>query len=136
MGRVPVRVALAAARSRLQRLTPHDAAAAQAAGALLVDVRTGEQRDRDGAVPGALTIPLNVLEWRLDPDEPAALAEAGNFGRQVVVLCQEGFCSSLAAARLLDLGYERATDVIGGFTAWRDAGLPIDPPTSSGFPAR
>lgn len=128
MARVPVRTALMAARSRLRRLTPRDAAAAQAAGALLVDVRTGDQRARDGAVPGALTIALNVLEWRLDPDESTSLPEAGDFTRQVVVLCQEGYCSSLAAARLVDLGYERATDVVGGFVAWRGAGLPIDPP--------
>lgn len=131
MARAPIRKTVTAARARLRRLTPAAAHAAQASGALVVDVRTYEQRAVDGTVPGAVVVPLNVLEWRFDPDEPVTLAAAGDFDRQLVVLCQEGHCSSLAAARLQDLGYARATDVIGGFVAWRDDGLPVDRPAST-----
>ena len=120
-----MRDALAAARARLPRLTAVDAHRAQLDGALLIDVRTAEQRTADGLLPGAVVLALNVLEWRLDPDEPRSIPEAGQYDRQVVVICDEGYCSSLAAARLLDLGYHRATDVVDGFGAWRRSGLPV-----------
>lgn len=120
---------LEVARRRLTRLSPAEAAEAQAAGALLVDVRPSEQRDRDGRVPGALVIDRNVLEWRLDPGSDARLPEADSYDRHVVLLCNEGYATSLAAATLQDLGLWRATDVIGGFQAWRAEGLPVDPPT-------
>jgi rhodanese-related sulfurtransferase len=116
---------LAAARARLRRLTPDEAHAAVAeGGALLVDTRPEWQRRADGQVPGALLIERNHLEWRLDPASDARIPEATDHDVQVIVLCSEGFSSSLAAASLHELGLHRATDVIGGFQAWRDAGLP------------
>ena len=120
---------LGVARARLERLTPREALDAQAEGALLVDIRPVEQRDRDGGVPGALVIDRNVLEWRLDPACDARIPEADSYERVVVLLCNEGYATSLAAATLQDLGLRHATDVIGGFQAWRAAGLPIDPPS-------
>lgn len=125
--RTPLSEILADARRRLARLTPGQARAAQHDGALLVDVRTAAQRARGGAVPGAALVSLNVLEWRLDPDEPTCLPEAGDLDQVVVLICEEGYCSSLAAARLQDLGYHRATDIDGGFVAWERSGLPIEP---------
>jgi rhodanese-related sulfurtransferase len=89
---------------------------------VLVDIRPSEQRAAEGEVPGALIIERNVLEWRLDPTSEAALPIA-SYDLDVIVLCQEGFTSSLAAASLLELGVVRATDVEGGFAAWRMAGL-------------
>jgi rhodanese-related sulfurtransferase len=115
---------LAAARSRLHRLSAEDAAAAMEGGALLVDTRPEAQRRRDGEIPGAVVIERNVLEWRLDPTSDARIPEA-DAEREVIVVCSEGYSSSLAAATLQDLGLRRATDVIGGFQAWRDAGLPV-----------
>jgi rhodanese-related sulfurtransferase len=119
---------LADARARLDRLDP-DAArrAVTEEDALLVDVRTERQRERDGVVPGALHVPRNVLEWRLDPDSGAADPRVGGLERRVVVMCDEGYQSSLAAAGLRDLGFARATDLAGGFQAWRAAGLPVEP---------
>jgi rhodanese-related sulfurtransferase len=117
---------LEAARDRLARVTPEQAAARQAAGALLVDTRPEAQRRRDGEIPGALLIERNVLEWRLDPTSDARIVEA-DIDRDVIVLCNEGYSSSLAAASLQDCGLHRATDMIGGFQAWRDAGLPVRP---------
>jgi rhodanese-related sulfurtransferase len=116
---------LAEARSQLQRLDPHQASDELANGALLIDTRTSEQRERGGAIPGALPIGLNVLEWRLDPSSISRIAEATGHDVRVIVLCEEGFSSSLAAARLQELGLRNATDVIGGFQAWHSAGLPV-----------
>ena len=116
---------LAAARARLARLTPLEAAAAARQGALLVDTRPVEQRRRDGEIPDALVIDRNVLEWRLDPACDARIPEAGDRDRVVIVVCNEGYASSLAAAGLQDLGLYNATDLVGGFQAWRDAGLPV-----------
>jgi rhodanese-related sulfurtransferase len=117
---------LAGARSRLRRLGPHEAAAVVARGGLLVDIRPAAQRRREGEVPGAVVIERNVLEWRLDPASDARLPEAG-YDTQVVVMCSEGYTSSLAAAALQDLGVRRATDLRGGFAAWAAAGLPTRP---------
>jgi len=114
---------LAEARARLDRLTPAQAAAEVASGAVLVDIRPAAQRAAEGEVPGALVVERNVLEWRFDPTSDAALPMADDDLR-VLVLCQEGYTSSLAAAALLDVGVRRATDVEGGFAAWRAAGLP------------
>ena len=116
---------LAAARSRYERVTPRQAQAEVASGAVLVDIRPQAQRAEHGEVPGALIIERNVLEWRLDPTSGARRPEALGDDVRWIVLCQEGFTSSLAAAALLDLGLHRATDVDGGFRAWREAGLPI-----------
>ena len=117
---------LAEARRDLERLDPSAAAAAMEAGALLLDIRSELQRERDGVVPGSLFFPRNVLEWRCDPESPHRDERIGDRDRQLIVMCHEGYQSSLAAANLKRLGFERATDLAGGFQAWRDAGLPVD----------
>lgn len=109
---------LAAARAGLDRVAAADLAAAAAAGALVVDIRPAHQRAADGELPGALVIDRNVLEWRLDPTGEHRVAEAGDPYRRVVVVCNEGYASSLAAATLRQLGLHRATDLEGGFQAW------------------
>ena len=118
---------LADARSRFERLDPKAAYQAQQDGAILVDIRPEAQRRRFGEVPGALLIERTVLEWRLDPRSDARLPVADRFDQPIVVICQEGYSSSLAAASLQDLGLFRATDLIGGFEAWLAAGLPVSP---------
>jgi len=116
---------LAAARRRLRRLSPEEAAAAVVAGALLVDTRPFEQRRRDGEVPNAVVIDRNVLEWRLAPGSAHRIPEAGDPDRIVILMCDKGYSSSLAAATLQDLGLPRATDLEGGFQAWAAAGLAV-----------
>ncbi|MEU8005669.1 rhodanese-like domain-containing protein [Catellatospora sp. NPDC049111] len=116
---------LAEARARLTRLDATEAAAAQRDGALLVDIRPAAQRAAHGGIPGALIVERNVLEWRFDPRSDARLPQAGRYDLPVVVFCQEGYTSSLAAAALQDLGLHRATDLTGGFAAWQAAGLPV-----------
>ena len=115
---------LARARSQIRRVTPTQAAAEHVDGALLVDIRPAAQRLIEGEVPGALVIERNVLEWRLDPTSDARLPQAVGYDVRILVLCSEGYTSSLAAAALVELGLHRATDVEGGFLAWRTAGLP------------
>jgi rhodanese-related sulfurtransferase len=115
---------LAEARTRLNRLDPHETRAAVAAGAVLIDIRPAAQRAQQGEIPGALIIERNVLEWRLDPRSDARLPFADRYDLNVIITCQEGYTSSLAAAALQDLGLHRATDLAGGFAAWRAAGLP------------
>jgi rhodanese-related sulfurtransferase len=115
---------LAEARTRIVRETPHEAAARVAAGAYLVDIRPAAQRQREGEVPGSLIVERNVLEWRFDPASEARLPEATGYDVDVIILCSEGYTSSLAADALVSLGLHRATDVIGGFLAWAAAGLP------------
>jgi rhodanese-related sulfurtransferase len=115
---------LAAARARLQRLGPVAVAAALENGAVLIDIRPAAQRAEHGEIPGALVIERNVLEWRLDPRSDARLPFADRYDLEVIVTCQEGYTSSLAAAALQDLGLHRATDLAGGYAAWRAAGLP------------
>jgi rhodanese-related sulfurtransferase len=119
------------ARAGLNRLTPLAAAAAVESGALLVDIRPHAQRVLEGEVPGALVIERNVLEWRFDPAATSSLPVA-SYDLHVVVLCSEGWTSSLAAASLQTIGVRRATDVVGGFAAWRAAGLAT---TVGGTPA-
>ena len=114
---------LAQARARLTRLSPGEAAQALTEGAVLVDIRPAAQRAEEGSVPDALVVERNVLEWRFDPTSDASLPIADH-DLQVVVLCSEGYTSSLAAAALQELGIHRATDVVGGFHAWVAAGLP------------
>jgi rhodanese-related sulfurtransferase len=115
---------LAEARSRLVRVGPLEAARRMAAGALLVDIRPAAQRAAEGEVPGALVVERNVLEWRFDPCSDARLPQATGYDLDVIVLCQEGYTSSLAADALRALGLAKATDVDGGFAAWVAAGLP------------
>jgi rhodanese-related sulfurtransferase len=119
---------LAQARSRLQRLTPARAHHAVTTGALLVDIRPGWQR-AEGEIPGALLVERNHLEWRFDPECNARLPQATGYDLQVIILCVEGYTSSLAADSLRSLGLHRATDVIGGFRAWTAQGLPVHQPT-------
>ena len=113
------------ARAGVRRLTPQEALAAAAEGAMLVDTRTEWQRAAQGEVPGALVIDRTVLEWRLDPGSDAKIPEATGHDLLVVVLCRQGYSSSLAAASLRAIGLHRATDVIGGVEAWAAAGLPL-----------
>ena len=115
---------LAVARTRIARVTPHEAVDRIAAGALLVDIRPAAQRRQEGEVPGTLVVERNVLEWRFDPSSDARLPEATGYDLEVIVLCSEGYTSSLAADALRSLGLWRSADVIGGFRAWAAAGLP------------
>jgi rhodanese-related sulfurtransferase len=110
---------LEAARKRLSRVQPEDLAAEIRAGALVVDTRPVEQRHRDGELPGALVIDRNVLEWRLDPTCPNHIPEVANASRRIIVVCDQGYSSSLAAATLRQLGLQRACDLVGGFQAWK-----------------
>ena len=109
---------LAESRVGLDRVDPSNLELEMAAGALVVDTRPADQRDRDGALPGAVVIDRNVLEWRLDPSSPHRLPIADDPDRRIVVVCNEGYSSSLAAHTLQRLGLTRATDLIGGFQAW------------------
>ncbi|MES9542216.1 MULTISPECIES: rhodanese-like domain-containing protein [unclassified Actinomadura] len=115
---------LAEARDRLARVRPDQAHAEARDGAVLVDIRPAAQRAGEGEIPGALIVERNVLEWRFDPSSDARLPQATGHDVRVIVFCSEGYTSSLAAASLHDLGLTRATDIVGGFKAWRAAGLP------------
>ena len=126
--RVTINDLVSGARARLRRVHPADALDAVRQGAALIDIRSELQRRADGVIPGALFHPRNVLEWRVDPasghSDPVL---GGDLDRWLVLVCDEGYQSSLAAATLQDLGFTRATDLIGGFQAWRAAGLPVEP---------
>jgi rhodanese-related sulfurtransferase len=115
---------LAEARARLDRLSPLQVSRAAREGAVLVDIRPAAQRAAEGEIPGTLIVERNVLEWRFDPASDARLPQA-SYDLQVVVVCSEGYTSSLAAAALQDLGIRGATDLAGGFRAWQAAGLPV-----------
>jgi rhodanese-related sulfurtransferase len=114
------------ARAGLERLTPAQALAATEQGAVLVDIREDHQRERDGLVPGAIVVPRNVLEWRCAPASEWRDERLSDPARTLVLICQQGYQSSLAAATLQRLGLLGATDVEGGFEAWRAAGLPVE----------
>jgi rhodanese-related sulfurtransferase len=125
---------VARARAGAHRPDPRQAHAAQQAGALLVDIRPERQRALEGQIPGALVIERNVLEWRLDPTGSHRIEQATGHDIEVVLVCSEGWASSLAAASLRELGLRRATDLDGGFLAWAAAGLPTEPgPRSPGI---
>lgn len=113
---------LVAARRRLDRVDPASLAAEVAAGAIVVDIRPLEQRTRDGPMPGAIVIDRNVLEWRLDPTCEHHIPVIDDHDTRIIIVCNEGYQSSLAAAELRDLGLHRATDLTGGFQAWLAAG--------------
>ena len=106
-------------RRSLDRVEPDQLAAEMAAGALVVDIRPVEDRDREGLLPGAVVVGRNVLEWRLDPTSPDRIAEAVDPDRRVVLVCNEGYASSLAAESLQRVGLRQATDLVGGYRAWR-----------------
>ncbi|MBM7442610.1 rhodanese-like domain-containing protein [Streptomyces sp. HB132] len=112
-------------RSGYERIGPEEAAAAAAEGALLVDIRYAALREKDGLIPGALVVERNELEWRLDPQGSHRTPQAVSHDLRIVVICNEGYASSLAVASLRRLGLHRATDLTGGFQAWRAAGLPV-----------
>jgi rhodanese-related sulfurtransferase len=120
---------LAEARSRLRRLPPEEALAAQRDGALLIDTRSHDERRRSGVIPGSLHVPLSVLPWRLDPavDPELRSPYVGGLKHQLVLVCEHGYSSSLTTATLLDLGSTRVTDLDGGFEAWQARGLPVRP---------
>jgi rhodanese-related sulfurtransferase len=115
---------LAAARARLTRVTPRVAFAEFCAGATLVDIRPAAQRAAEGEIPGSIVVERNHLEWRFDPVSEARLPWVTGYDLRVIVICVEGYTSSLAAAALHDIGLRRSTDVIGGYHAWAAAGLP------------
>ena len=117
---------LAEARASLARLEPIAALQAQRDGALLIDLRCGNDRAASGAIPGSVHVPLSVLPWRLDPTSPHSDPALTDPHRRVVLLCADGYSSSLAAATLRKLGFSLATDVIGGVNGWIAAGLPIE----------
>ena len=127
MARTTIADLLAEARQGLARLEPADAHAAAEAGALLVDLRSADERRREGVVPGSLHLPLSVLQWRCDPDSEHRNPAVPGLDARLVLFCADGYSSSLAAASLQRLGFARATDLVGGFRAWRAAGLPIHP---------
>jgi rhodanese-related sulfurtransferase len=123
--RVGIDELLERVRAGLDRIGPREAFEAAADGALLVDIRYAELRERDGLIPGALVVERNELEWRLDPQGSHRAPEATGHDLRVVVVCNEGYASSLAAASLQQLGLHRATDLTGGFQAWKAEGLPV-----------
>lgn len=127
MERTTINDLLARAREGLERLEPEEALEAQRAGALIVDTRSREDCVREGMIPGSLHVPRTVLEWRLDPESPHRNPQASDVGRHVIVVCAHGYSSSLAAATLQQLGFANATDVVGGYTAWKQRGLPTVP---------
>lgn len=116
---------LAQARAGVRRYTPHETEAARLRGALIIDTRTETQRAEAGELPGAIVIDRTVLEWRLDPASDARIAEASGYDVEVVVVCRQGYSSSLAAESLRRVGLHRATDMVGGVEAWQRAGLPL-----------
>ena len=106
------------ARRRIRRVGPHELEGLVAEGGLVIDIRPAEQRRHEGALPGALVVERNVLEWRLDPNSEHRLREVRDLHQPVVVVCSAGYASSLAAASLADLGFERPADLVGGYQAW------------------
>lgn len=117
---------LSEARSTLDRLEPLAALAEARVGALVIDTRCHEQRVDSGVIPGSVHVPLSVLLWRLDPTSGFGDPALSDPTRRVILVCAHGFSSSLAAATLRQLGFDRATDIIGGFEAWEAAGLPVE----------
>ena len=115
----------ARARAGLDRLEPAEAYQAVRAGAVLLDIRPEQTRAIEGGLPGALVVDRNELEWRLDPASAHRLAQITDHDREIVVMCSEGYASSLVAATLVDLGFSSAADLDGGFQAWARAGLPV-----------
>jgi rhodanese-related sulfurtransferase len=117
---------LAAARARLDRLDPGAARAEADSGAIVIDTRCAEARRKTGVIPGSVHVPLSVLFWRLDPSSGHDDKGLSDRERRVILVCADGYSSSLAAATLRDLGFLRATDLVGGFNAWAQAGLPVE----------
>jgi len=117
---------LAAARERITRLTPDEALEAQTQGAQIVDTRDSEDRAREGVIPGSIHAPLSVLPWRVDPTAEFTDNRLNDQATRLIIVCNDGYSSSLAAAMLVDVGFENAADLRGGFRAWSAGGLPVD----------
>ena len=115
---------LAHARERIARLAPHEASAAQRSGAVIVDTRDSADRAAEGVIPGSVLVTRNTLEWRADPASELPDPRIADPTLQLIVVCNDGYSSSLAAASLVDLGFARAADLEGGYRAWKAAGLP------------
>ncbi len=107
-------------RDRISRVRPEDLSAVSASGGIVVDIRPAQQRSDEGELPGAIVVERNVLEWRLEPGSAHCLGEVTDRTQQVVVVCSEGYASSLAAASLADLGFENPGDLEGGYRAWAE----------------
>ncbi len=118
---------MAAARARIARIDPVAALDEQRAGAVLIDTRCTDARRRSGVIPGSFHVPLSVLPWRMDPADADSDRWLARRDVRVIVLCDQGYSSSLAAGWLAELGYEQVADIDGGFEAWRAAGLPVEP---------
>jgi rhodanese-related sulfurtransferase len=112
------------ARARIARLSPTEAERAQRAGAVLVDTRDSDDRRAEGVIPGSVLVTRNTLEWRADPTSGLPDERMSNPDLELIVICNDGYSSSLAAATLVDLGFSRAGDLVGGYRAWKAAGLP------------
>jgi rhodanese-related sulfurtransferase len=125
---------LAEARRELRRYEPEEARERAASGSLLVDLRSQDERERDGVIPGSIHVPRPVLEWRVD--QTSGFANSHLARGELILVCAHGYSSSLAAASLRDIGRGEAADLVGGFRAWREAGLPIvaSPPPADGLP--
>ena len=122
---------LAEARARLDRWRPVEAwTATQTGGALIIDIRTPTDRTRDGVIPGSLHLPRTVLEWRVDPTSSRAHPAVGGYERRLVIVCNEGYSSSLAAVALHQIRFTFATDIVDGIRGWQAAGLPLVAPAS------
>ncbi len=127
MRTVTVEEMLAEARQEIERATPEETAAAQAAGAIVIDVRCSSER-AGGVIPGSIGIARSVLEWRCDPASEWKDARVARPAERVLLVCQDGYSSSLAAQSLRRLGFDRVGDLIGGMAAWEAAGLPVETP--------
>lgn len=112
---------------RIRRFEPAEALEASGRGVLLVDLRSVEERERHGVIPGSIHIPRSVLEWRLDPDSPYRNPAVADLERELILFCADGFSSSLAVASVVELGLTRVGDLAGGFTGWKAAGFPVRP---------
>ena len=124
------------ARRRIRRVGPHELEGLVAEGGLVIDIRPAEQRRLEGALPGALVVERNVLEWRLDPNSDYHLPEVRDLRQPIVIVCSAGYASSLAAASLTELGFERSADLVGGYQAWRTWFARRDGIQASSDPAR
>ena len=126
---------LTEARTRLRRVTPAEAREAQRRGALLIDTRSADERERHGVIPGTVHVPLSVLPWRLDPGYEYRSPELTDLSRRVILVCADGYSSSFAAVLLQEIGFSQATDLDGGFNGWKAAGFPVEaaaaPPTET-----
>ncbi len=120
------------ARRQIERLSPADAHRAAAGGAIIVDLRCQEDRLSNGAIPGSVHVPRTVLEWRADPDSPWRLDAIAHLDAHLILVCNDGYSSSLAAANLKRLGFERVADIAGGFGAWREHDLPVEEVPAAG----